>query len=106
MDAEGDVGQHIEFTTEDGQKLRFVASSDVNQLQLVADLMSGHMSQVDYFETSVSHTLGLLKLVHCNNAIFFFSGTIILITIFTMQLLNNILYAYIFLDVIILHSVL
>lgn len=46
VDADGDVGQHIEFTTEDGQKLRFVASSDVNQLQLVADLMSSHMSQV------------------------------------------------------------
>ncbi|XP_034231534.1 zinc finger protein 835-like [Thrips palmi] len=46
VDSDGDVGQHIEFTTEDGQKLRFVASSDVNQLQLVADLMSSHMSQV------------------------------------------------------------
>ncbi|KAK3908891.1 Zinc finger protein 287 [Frankliniella fusca] len=45
VDTDTDVEQHIEFTTEDGRKLRFVASSDVNQLQLV-DLMSAHMSQV------------------------------------------------------------
>lgn len=47
VDAEGDV-QHIEFTTEDGQKLRFVTTPDVNQLQLVADLMSAHMPQVSF----------------------------------------------------------
>lgn len=46
VDGEADVGQHIEFTTEDGRKLRFVASPDVNQLQFVTDLMSAHMPQV------------------------------------------------------------
>lgn len=45
-DAENDTEQHIEFTTQDGQKVRLITSSDVNQLQLVADFMAAHMPQV------------------------------------------------------------